>query len=477
MGGNIAEALANPSAAWESAMERNRSIADRVVVDSPDPYLNAAATMMAFATEGTWGDIATVHGGWSWRFAYLGWRTGYGPVCYGWPERTAKYIRQHATMGVVKAGDDAGGIGSMLEYEPGVFYNMNEVYFDHVRQYFDYTNDLDLMREIFPALEGALAWESRRLQPENAGLYENALNTWISDSHWYTRGQCTQASAYMLNAYRLVADLAARLGKDPKPFQDQADRIRKAMQEKLWMKQEGVFAEYLDTRGNRLLHPEPELPTIYHAAEFGAADPQQIYQMLQWADTHLRTDTTPNGGKIVWSSNWFPNRGRTYTHSTYEVAYGEELNYALTNYLAGRAQQGYDLMQGTLCGIYNGPTPGGLSCHAFSDGRQRANDEFADAISMWDRTLVEGLFGIVPKRPQGRIEITPQLPSEWHRAAIRTPQFTYELVREPASVQVTFKSPQPLPVRFRIPLAVETIDSATIDGKPVEWRRNQRVKA
>jgi hypothetical protein len=87
------------------------------------------------------------------------------------------------------------------------------------------------------------------------------------------------------------------------------------------------------------------------------------------------------------------------------------LNYALTNYLAGRAQQGYDLIKGTLCGIYNGPTPGGLSCHSFSDGRQRANDEFADAISMWDRALVEGLFGIVPKRPQGRIEVTPQFPA------------------------------------------------------------------
>jgi hypothetical protein len=468
VGGDIADALQNPRAAWEAALARNQSIAERVVVDSPDPCLNAAATMMAFATEGTWGDIATVHGGWSWRFAYLGWRTGYGPVCYGWPERTGKYIRQHATMGVVKDGDDAGGIGSMLEYEPGVFYNMNEVFFDHVRQYFDYTNDLELMREIFPVLEGVLAWESRRLQPDNQGLYESALNTWISDSHWYTRGQCTQASAYMLNAYRFVADLAARLGKDPQPFQQQAERIGQAMQDKLWMKQEGVFAEYLDTRGNRLLHPEPELATIYHAAEFGAADPAQIRQMLHWVDAHLRTDRTPNGGTIVWSSNWYPNRGRTYTHSTYEVAYGEELNLALTNYLAGRADQGYDLIRATFCGIFNGPTPGGLSCHAFSDGRQRANDEFADAISMWDRAVVEGLFGIVPKRPQGRIEVTPQFPQQWPRAAIQTPQFTYELVRTTGRLCVTFKSPQPLPIRFRFPLRLATVNAATIDGKPIQ---------
>ena len=30
--------------------------------------------------------------------------------------------------------------------------------------------------------------------------------------------------------------------------------------------------------GARQLHPEPELPTIYHSAEFGAASPLQIYR-------------------------------------------------------------------------------------------------------------------------------------------------------------------------------------------------------
>ena len=82
MGGGIDDDLRHPGTAWKAAMARNRSIADRVVVDTPDPYLNAAVTMMAFATEGTWGDSAIVHGGWSWRYAYLGWRTWYGPDCY-----------------------------------------------------------------------------------------------------------------------------------------------------------------------------------------------------------------------------------------------------------------------------------------------------------------------------------------------------------------------------------------------------------
>ncbi len=465
MGGKIETALRAPENAWRAARARNQAIAGRIVCRTPDPWLDAAVRMMAFATEGTWGDSAILHGGWSWRFAYLGWRGWYGSACYGWPERVRQSIQNHVRLGRVREGPDAGGLGSLLEYSPGIYYNMNEVFLDQVRQYFDYTHDLDLMREIFPVLTGIIEWEGRRLQPNQEPLYENSLNTWISDSHWYIRGQCAQASAYMLGAHNFLADLARRLGHDPAPFQQRARSIRAAMQQKLWQPRAGVFAEYQDTRGEGLLHPEPELPTIYHAAEFGAADPLQIYQMLHWVDTHLRRETTPNGGTLVWSSNWYPNHGRSYTHSTFELAYAEELNLALTHYLAGRADGAYAIIRAALCGIFNGPTPGGLSCHAHTDGRQRANDEFADASSMWGRAITEGLFGIVPKRPDGFIELTPQLPREWNEAAIQTSQLSYRWRRKAGTISIEWRSPRPASVHLRLPLEAQKVESVRVDGK------------
>lgn len=465
MGGDIAQAIQSPAEAWEAGLERNRQIAERVIVQSPDPHLNSAVRMMAFATEGTWGDLSILHGAWSWRFAYLGWRGWYGSNCYGWPDRVKKSIENHTTLGLVKEGPDQGALASLLEYNPGVYYNMNEVFMDHVRQYFDYTNDAELMERIFPVLESILSWENRRLQPEGESLYENSLNTWISDSHWYIGGQCTQASAYMLRAHEFVADLAQRLGKDAAPYRAKAEAIRAAMQEKLWNPTKGVFAEYLDTRGNRLLHPEPELPTLYHSAEFGAADPKQIEQMLDWAKSNLRQETTPEGGKLYWSSNWFPNNGRSYTHSTHEMAYAEELNFALTQYLAGRSEEGYSLVKSSFCGIFNGPTPGGLSCHAYKDGRQRANDEFSDAISMWGRAVLEGTFGIVPKRPDGLVELTPQFPSSWPHASIKTPHFSYSLRRDHEKITLDWESPIETLVRLRIPLHADKLGRVTVDGK------------
>ena len=464
MGGNIVDAIAHPKAAMDAALARNASIAGRVEIHTPDPYLDAATRMMAFATEGTWGDTAILHGAWSWRFAYLGWRGWYGSMCYGWLDRIRTSIENHTTLGLVTEGRDAGALGSLLEYDPGVFYNMNEVFLDQVRQYYEYTNDLELMRRIFPVLQGILAWEDKRLQPNDENLYESSLNTWISDSHWYIGGQSTQASAYMLGANRFVGDLAQRLGEDAAPYRDRAERIRAAMQEKLWMPDRGVFAEYLDTRGHGMLHMEPELPTIYHSAEFGAADPQQVAQMLRWTDANLKTETTPGGGTLIWSSNWYPNHARSYTHSTHELAYAEELNLALTNYLAGRADDAYAILRGVMCGIYNGPTPGGLACHAYIDGRQRANDEFADAIGMWGRAALEGLFGIVPNRPKGYVTLSPQFPSDWSEASIASPVLSYSWRRSGGEVAIEWSSPMDTAIHVRLPLPSDAVNDATVDG-------------
>lgn len=470
IGGNIKTGLSNIEQEYQNALKRNKSIAERIVVETPDPYLNSAVTSMAFSTEGLWGDTTILHGAWSWRMGYLGWRGWYGPLCYGWTDRVKKSIENHIAFSLIQDGPDEDGLRAIIEYGGDqVYYNMNEVFLDHVRAYYDYTDDKELMRKIFPVLEGIVEWESRRLQPENAHLYENALNTWISDSHWYIRGQCTQASAYMLNAYRLLSRLAEDLGENAVYYQKKAELIRAAMQRELWMPRKGVFAEYLDTRGRQMLHPEPELPTLYHSAEFGAADDLQIYQMIEWARTHLRREEMAGGGMAYWSSNWFPNHARSYTHSTYELAYAENLNFALTHYQVGESEDAYKILKSTYNGIFNDPTPGGLACHMTVKGQRRGNDEFADAISMWGRTVTEGLFGIRPHDPQGYLLLSPQLPEEWSNASIKTPYFSYTFNRDEQKIRIAWQSPVKRRVRLHYPVKNARVKKVVHNGADVNY--------
>jgi hypothetical protein len=471
MGKVMAESALNPAVAYKKALARNEKISSLVTVTTPDPYLNASLCMLVFSTEGTWGETAFLHGALSWRNMYLGWRCWYGPDICGWTERVKISIRNHIKMSLLSEGDDKGGFVSLVDITGNiVYYNMNEVFLDHVRHYFDYTADLEFMREIFPVLKGVIEWESRRLQPGNEGLYENALNTWVSDSHWYIRGQCTQASAYMLRAHEFMTDLSERLGEDPTFWREHSVRIRAAMQKKLWQARQGVFAESLDTIGSRLLHPEPELATIYHSAEFGAADPLQIYQMLHWVDTHLKYEVTPGGGKQYWSANWYPNNARSYTHSTYDMVFAENLNYALTNYLSGRNNEAYALLRSTLCGIFNGPTPGGISCNAYVDGRQRFCEEFSDTSSMWIRTVMEGTFGIAPKRQDKLVELSPQFPADWPSASVKSPHFSYKWERAGGCEVIKWESPVRTAVRLRLPLHANRINRVFIDGKTATYK-------
>jgi hypothetical protein len=468
-GGQIESFLADPNAAEEAARTRSRSMARRVVVHSPDPYLNQSLPMIALVTDGTWGDTAVIHGGWSWHQAYLGWRTHYGLVCYGWTDRARHSLLQHCRLGLIRGGDDAGGVSSMLEAPGSLGYNMDEVFTDHVRQYFDYTGDMEFLREVYPVLEGVAQWETRRLQVGKTPLYESALDTWISDHHWYIRAQCTTASSYMLGLHRFLAEAARALGKDPEPYRRKAEAIRSAMQQKLWQPRRGVFAECQDTLGAKMLHPEPELPTIYHSSEFGAADPLQIYQMVHWADHNLPISVTPYGGKGVWNCTWAPNNGRNYTHSTYELAFEEQFNLAVADYVAGRADEAYALLRGGLCGIYNGPTPGGLGCDMCVDGRQRRNAEFADATSMFARAVIEGMYGIRPKRHRGTVELSPQFPTGWRETSIETPHFSYKWKTDDDHITIEWSSPVEAAVVLRHPLRAAKVDGVTCDGKPLDY--------
>ncbi|MEO6848542.1 MAG: DUF4450 domain-containing protein [Chthoniobacterales bacterium] len=478
MGKKLAHVLSDPAHAYDRALERADGIAGRVRIQTPDPYLNASAVMMAFGVEGTWGGLAYLTGAWAWRFAYLGWRTWYGPDCYGWEERVKASIKNQIRLSLHKEGRDKGAMQSIIEF-PGatVYYNMNEVFLDHVRHYFDYTNDVELMREIYPVLKGIIEWETLRLKPTSESLYENALNVLISDSHWGLRSQATQASAYMLNAHKLMARIAPCAGEDAKPWATEAERIREAMQRVLWQKRKGVFAELQDTTGHKQLHSEPELPTIYHSAEFGAADALQIHQMLHWVDTHIEAHSSAHGGKQVWTSEWYPNRGRDFTHTTRDLLPCENLNYALTNYIGGRAEEGWRFISATLCGIFNSPTPGGLSCHSNRDGTQRdnGNDEYADSLSMWPRAVLEGLFGIAPNRPEGIVNVCPQFPATWPEASVETPHFSYHWKRSGGHETIEWKSPISTRVRLRLPVHAKRINSISIEGEAVHYESSPGI--
>ncbi len=87
-------------AAFEAAESRRQSVAARVRVHTPDPYMNAAVPALCSAADGIWDPPVYVHGGVAWHMPYLGWRGAYVGSEFGWHDRAQLHFSTFADVQV-----------------------------------------------------------------------------------------------------------------------------------------------------------------------------------------------------------------------------------------------------------------------------------------------------------------------------------------------------------------------------------------
>ena len=333
-------------------------------VQTPDPYMNAAVPALCSAADGIWEPPVYMHGGVAWHMPYLGWRGAYVGSEFGWHDRAAMHFQ---AFGDVQLKEPATGqphadpesnlarqASDSVVYSRGYIpyhptkdarnaYDMQQVYADQLLWHLLWTGDLEFARRMWPVLVDHLHWEQRCFDPDGDGLYENFANTFISDAHHYSGGACTQASAYNYRAFCMAGRLAALLGEDPKPWEEEAAKIRTAMNRVLWMPRSGWYAEYRDLLGLQRLHPSAELPSVYHPIDSDVPDPFQAWQMLRYVDTSFERRAVDGGGTLLFTSNWVP-----YIWSIRDLSGVEVAHTALANWQAGRREQAYELWRGAI---------------------------------------------------------------------------------------------------------------------------------
>ena len=217
----------------------------------------------------------------------------------------------------------------------------------------------------------------------------------------------------------------------------------------LWMPDSGWYAEYRDLLGLQRLHPSAELPSVYHPIDSDVPDPFQAWQMLRYVDTAFERLPIDGGGTMLFTSNWVP-----YIWSIRDVCGVEVAHTALANWQAGRREQAYELWRGAIVdSMYGCRAPGACIGTSEQHGRMAGLcTDFADTVGMYSRTLVEGLFGIVPDALSGELLIRPGLPRAWESASIDTPDvgYTYSRHGDTETFAVRAKFRQPMRLRLRV---------------------------
>ena len=221
-----------------------------------------------------------MHGAVAWRVRLAGWRGPYAGDALGWHERTAEHFSGFAreqntdpipdTLPLADEGFNLARNEAALHSNGDMtksHYDMNLVLVDAFFRHLLWTGDTNYAAEMWPVIERHLAWERRLFRreygPDKLPLYEGYAAIWASDDLSYNGGGAAHASAYNYFENKRAAQVAKILGKDPSPYQQEADLILRGMNEYLWLADDGCFAEYKDCLGLQLTHQDPALWTFY----------------------------------------------------------------------------------------------------------------------------------------------------------------------------------------------------------------------
>ncbi len=459
---------------------KNRSI---IKISTSDNMLDLSVPPNVLAMDASWHEKSFYHGTYAWHTPYMGWRNWYGPTVIGWHDRVKKSFKTFANLQVAKTGKpeevvyNGGDQYSILRNSYGflpdvnngrnkMFYNMQEVGVDMILHNIEWTGDLSYAEKVFENISGVLDWEKRILDPDNDNLYQNWLNTWVSDAHSYNGGGCAQSSAYNYRTNKVMANLALKLNRNPEPFESRSNKIRKAVQNILWIPEKGIMAEYIDVIGNKLLHPSPELATIYLSIEAGIVDAFQAYQMLLFTENVLRNEKTKaRNGRLVWSSEWYPQN-----YSSCGLYTAENIHLAWAYFMCSQSQKGYELLKGIVDAHFLSRMPG-IVGHCFApDGYSDGATDFTDINSMYLRLIVEGLFGIRFNLLDSKILVAPNFPLEWEHANLKVADASLEYQRKDQKEIFYFQSDAKANRIFSIPLRSSKIKDVYLNNHTVEYR-------
>lgn len=483
---------------YDRADKARMVLANRIKLNTPDRYINNFGAALAVAADAIWESPTFLHGAVAWRMRLNAWRGAYVADVLGWHDRAKEHFTSYAHAQVIEPANGPVVMDTVLHLARHVekmgtsmfssgyisrnpnnnqiphHYDMNLVFIDQLLSHFNYTGDVSYIRQMWPTLIRHLHWEKRNFDSNNDGLYDAYCAIWASDGLQYSGGAVTHTSAYNYRANRVMAKLAKIIGEDPDPFVKEADKIQKALKDKLWIKEKGYFAEFQDALGNQLIHDRPGLWTIYHVADADLLDDFDNYQNVQYVNNYLPKIPIVVQGQhntdlyTLPTTTWQP-----YTWSINNVALAENLQMALAYWQSGRAEEAFQLWKSNVFeSMYYGISPANFQQLSHYDAfRGELYRDFADPIGVASRTLAEGLFGVYPQLLDKQLIIKPGFPADWKFAEMELPEWSYRYKKNDTKLHFLVKTNygSPLALRLEVPVDFTKIKEVKVNGKHVKW--------
>ncbi len=482
---------------FENEKERIK-LNNHVQIKTPDPYVNTLGPILSSTSDAIWDGKSYQHGAVGWRKPLPGWRGAYASDVLGWHNRAKKHFSsyaqsqvlfpktgpmimdtsRHLARGLEKMGTSLFSEGYICR-NPGEnnkphHYDMNLVFIDALLWHLQWTGDTAYAREMWPLIKRHLQWEKRNFDPDNDGLYDAYACIWASDALQYSSGNVTHSSAYNYRANVIAAEIASFLKKDASPYINEANKILKAINSRLWLPNKGCWAEYEEFFEKKQLHTSAAIWTIYHAIDANIGTPFMTYQSLRYIDQDIPHIPLNAKGfekdslELISTTNWMP-----YSWSINNVAYAEILHTSLAYWQGNRNNQAFNLWKaGMLDAMYLGSSPGNVvQISHYDAARGETYRDFADPVGMLARSTIQGLFGILPDALNQELLIKPGLPDDWDSAYFNSPdiEFSFKRLNNTETYEINLKQLEGNNLTIEIPVLSNTINKILLNNTAVRW--------
>ncbi len=469
----------DPKSAFDSGLARAQKIESSVQIDTPDPWLNAAVADSTAATDGVFRNGIYTHAGMKWGVPLLGWRTIFGGTVYGAHDRVkteAKSAIAHQltdsdrtsahpdpkTLLSSQAPDSRLFGKGRIDFHQPYHYDMQSQFFEQIQHAWRSTGDPELETLLAKSLPLHCEYLQQCFDPQNSGIYESYCNTWPTDDQWYNGGGTSEETAYAYRAECTALQLAQRAHDEAATQFHQAnvDRIKKAFFQLLWNDQTGHPGAYREQSGLKRLHDSCWLYSIFCPIDANLLTQEQAASSLYYTETELQRVKLklPYGGEQCWPSNWVPS-----IWSVREMWPGDNYQLALAYFQTGLPDDGYTLLRGTFPQqMLFGTVPGDL-------GHPAGGTDFNDCLSMFDRTIVEGLFGYTPDYTNNLVTFAPNFPTTWDHAKIQTPDFSLTFTRNNNTLKYDFSITHSAPLKLELPVSTTAVDEVLVNNTPTKF--------
>jgi len=333
-----------------------------------------------------------------------------------------------------------------------------------ISKHWDFTADLDFLKEVTPYLDKVLAQVYEEYDPEGDLLLAWRSQIGQQEDYLHHPFNSTSPSIESINMMRTRLKIAKVLGEE-RLAADLVARIaatRDALVHELWDPKLGRFLYYKDPQEK--LHLDGQYETFCYPAIFNIVDQLDAYTNLR----HLRDRLTGDKGEVYCSNN-FPN----HINGTWGMQAGAAQQPVAAWALGktGLRNEAFIPLKAVAQWVMNAEQRGAWPEVSYAG----TPDYFSPPAAVYIQIMIESIFGLNMDKPNGTLTISPAFPDAWPGAKLNLPKFKADYSRKGDQLVYTVETTEPLKRSVRWLVEPARIKSVKVNGKEVEYTTSPGV--